>query len=67
MRTDRPKVSPSVRYTQKQAAAALHIDRHTLKRYTDRGLIGCSEKLTGGAKLYRGADILRLWRELYHS
>ena len=39
MITTRPEVEPAGLYTQKQAAKALRVERHTIKRYEANNLL----------------------------
>lgn len=64
MNHQRPNVSETGRYTIKQTAEELQIDRNTLYKYTHvTGEIQCSYRKIGGRlrKFYLGADIINFW------
>lgn len=58
-----PDVPDTGRYTITQAARILEIHRHTLRNYTEQGLIRCLYK-PSGRKYYTGKSIKRLWRTI---
>lgn len=62
---NKPIVSPDGLYNQKQAAEALHIDRHTIARYEDNGLIKFRVRKAGRAKITTGAEIIKCWNGLH--
>lgn len=53
------EVNPKGWYPIGQAAAALGIDRSTLRRKTKEGVIRCSFRRDTGRKVYRGAELIR--------
>lgn len=59
-----PDVVLSGRYNQAQAARALGVDRHTVRKYEKLGLISFRMKSTVSRKVTTGADIVRLWKKL---
>lgn len=65
MTTSKPKVDPDGLYTPTQAAKALGVCRHTLLRYADAGLIKYKVRKVSGRRIYKGADIIKCWREVY--
>lgn len=65
MITTRPEVTPDGRYNQKQAAEILKIDRHTLKRYAENGIIKFWIRKAGNAKVTTGAEIIKCWESCY--
>ena len=62
---DKPIVNPDGLYNQKQAAEALHIDRHTVARYEADGIIKFRIRKAGKAKVTTGADIIKCWQGMY--
>lgn len=59
-----PKVSPEGRYPIGEAALLLGIDRSTLRRYSDNGLIKTGIRNVGrGKRFFLGKEILRFWRQ----
>lgn len=65
MITTRPDVELDGLYTVSKAAAALHVDRHTIKRYASKGLITFRKRQANGRPVTTGRQILRCWRSLY--
>ena len=61
----RPDVELDGLYTVSKAAAALHVDRHTIKRYAEKGLITFRKRQANGRPVTTGRQILRCWRSLY--
>lgn len=62
---DRPIVNPDGLYNQRQAAEALHVDRHTVARYEANGLIRFKIRKAGKAKVTTGAEIIKCWSGMY--
>ena len=62
---DKPIVNPDGLYNQKQTAAALHIDRHTVARYEADGIIKFRIRKAGKAKVTTGAGIIKCWQGMY--
>lgn len=58
----KPEVDPIGLYNQKQTAAALHVCRHTLKRYIEAGAIKPRRRKAGRGVVFSGADIIKCWR-----
>lgn len=61
----KPDVEPDGLYNQRQAAEALHIDRHTIARYAADGLIKFKVRKAGKTKITTGAEIIKCWRSMY--
>lgn len=61
----RPDVEPSGLYNQRQAAEALHVDRHTIKRYADEGLIRFRVRRAGKGLVVSGSEIIKCWQSMY--
>lgn len=57
-----PDVNPKGLYTQKQAAEALHVSRHSIARYTRGGRIHFFTRGTGKQRVTTGEEIIRCWR-----
>ena len=55
----RPEVEIDGLYTQKQAAHALNVDRHTVARYARQGRLSFMPRC--GVRVTTGADIIRCW------
>ena len=62
---DKPIVNPDGLYNQRQAAQALHIDRHTVARYEAEGFIKFRVRKAGKAKVTTGAEIIKCWQGMY--
>lgn len=60
----KPDVHPDGLYNQKQAAEALHIDRHTVARYEAGGFIKFKIRRAGKTKVTTGKEILKCWGEM---
>lgn len=65
MITTKPLVEFSGLYTQKQAADALHVERHTIKRYEANNLLRFRVRKAGNQKVTSGADIIKCWQSMY--
>lgn len=65
MTTSRPDVQPEGLYNQTQAARALGIDRHTVKRYEDNGAISFRVRRCNGQKVTTGKQIINCWERMY--
>lgn len=65
MTNERPLVSPEGLYTQAQAARALKIDRHTVKKYTESGLMKFRVRKSDGRVVIKGAQIIAAWEQMY--
>ena len=65
MITTRPEVEPAGLYTQKQAAKALHVERHTVARYANDGLIKFRVRKAGKGLITTGAEIIKCWKSMY--
>lgn len=57
-----PMVNDTDRLNVTQAAAVLGINRSTLRRHSDEGLIKFSVNQRTGYRKYSGRDIKRYWR-----
>ncbi len=64
MTSEEPKVNGTGHYSIGETCEALCIDRSTLRRYTNNGLIRASYHRTG-KKFYSGDDIKRFWNSKY--
>ena len=62
---DNPIVNPDGLYNQRQAAEALHIDRHTVARYEADGSIKFRVRRAGKGKVTTGAEIIKCWQGMY--
>lgn len=65
MTNERPNVALDGRYSINEVTAMLGINRSTLRRYTDKGLIRCGRWRTNGRPFYTGKEIMRLWIASY--
>lgn len=65
MTSTKPEVIPNGLYNQKQAAAALGVDRHTVARYEANGLIAFRVRKAGRQKVTTGEEIVKCWQAMY--
>ena len=65
MITTRTEVDPAGLYTQKQAADALQVERHTIKRYEDNNIIRFRIRRAGNKKVTTGTEIIKCWQNMY--
>ena len=65
MITDKPAVNPEGLYSQKQAATALQVERHTVARYEANGLIKFRVRKAGRGKVTTGEEIIRYKKKMY--
>lgn len=61
----KPEVEPDGLYNQGQAAKALHVDRHTVARYANDGLIKFRVRKAGKGLITTGAEIIKCWKSMY--
>ena len=61
----KPEVEPDGLYNQWQAAKALHVDRHTVARYANEGLIKFRVRKSGKGLITTGAEIIKCWKSMY--
>lgn len=61
----RPAVDPERRYTQKEAAAILGVERHTIRRWELDGCIYFRVCKAGRTKFTTGQQIIRCWETCY--
>ena len=62
MTNERPNVALDGRYSINEVTEMLGINRSTLRRYTDKGLIKCGRWRTNGRPFYTGKAVLQLWQ-----
>lgn len=60
-----PKIPLGARYELRQTAALLGVDRSTILRWTNLGLMSCSIRRTNHRRVWTGAEIIRVWRANY--
>ena len=65
MVTVRPDVPLDARYNQKDAAAILGVERHTIMNYERSGCIRFQVRKAGGRKFTTGKEIIRCWTATY--
>jgi predicted site-specific integrase-resolvase len=65
MTNTEPDVKDLGRYTIGEAAKLLQIDRTTLLRHTNQGLIRCNVNKRNFRKSYSGSEIKRYWRNYW--
>lgn len=65
MYVTKPEVVPDGLYGMGQAAAALGINRSTLRKYANDGLIRMRVKKCNGRRYATGRQIVKLWEDMY--
>lgn len=65
MNVARPNVEPNALYNQRQAAEALGVERHTVRRYEDEGCIKFRMRKAGRQRVTTGAQIIKCWESMY--
>lgn len=65
MIVNKPDVNEHGMYSQKQAAQALKVDRHTVARYEADGAIKFSVRKAGKAKVVTGKEIIKCWQTVH--
>lgn len=65
MTTNRPICNPEGRYSQREAAELLGVERHTVRRWELNGYINFYVRKAGRAKFTTGRQILRCWEATY--
>lgn len=63
MVNEQPKVTPQARYNVSQTAALLGMHRNTITRKTEAGQLRCGYRKDTMARFYKGAEIIRFWRQ----
>jgi len=61
----KPDVDLDGIYNQTEAAKALHVERHTVRRYELDGLLKFRVRKAGRCKVTTGAEIIRCWKGMY--
>ena len=61
----KPTCDPDRRYSQREAAELLGVERHTIRRWELDGCIRFSVRKAGRAKFTTGQQILRCWEATY--
>lgn len=61
----KPEVEPNGLYGVSQAARALQVNRHTILRYAEAGLITLHTRKANGRRVVSGKDIIKCWRDVY--
>lgn len=61
----KPVCDPDRRYSQKETAEILGVERHTIKRWEDEGCIRFEVRRAGRAKFTTGRQIIKCWQSMY--
>ena len=59
--SNRPQVALDGKYPIGQASAILGIDRKTLRKYNESGLIKCGYRRESARKFFLGSELIRFW------
>lgn len=62
---EKPKVSPSGRYTLLQAAKALELSKSTIYRMIGGGKIKATHRQSDNKQVIAGTEILRVWQQTW--
>ena len=65
MISTRPICDPDRRYSQKETAQLLGVERHTIRRWEESGYIRFSILRAGRKKITTGRQILKCWEATY--
>lgn len=65
MKNNRPNVDPDGFYNQKEAAAALGVDRHTVRTYELNGDLTFFVRKASKRKVTTGAAIIKCWETVF--
>jgi len=67
MTSNRPAIIPEGRYSQREAAQLLGVNRHTLRNWEKNPAftLPAYRRKTGKGKFYKGRDLLRIWEDHY--
>lgn len=61
----KPVCEPDRRYSQREAAELLGVERHTVKRWEQDGCIRFIVRKAGRAKFTTGRQIVKCWEATY--
>ena len=61
----KPVCEPDRRYSQKEAAELLGVERHTVRRWEVEGWIRFQVRKAGRAKFTTGKQIIKCWEMTY--
>lgn len=61
----KPKVEPTGRYTIKQTAMHLEVDRRTIERYIEKGKLKAEYRKIDDKPFVTGLEIIRAWQATY--
>lgn len=65
MVSNKPACDPKARYSQREAADLLGVERHTVRRWEEGGYIRFQIRKAGGRKFTTGAQIVKCWEACY--
>lgn len=65
MTPSKPVCDPDRRYSQKEAAQILEVERHTIRRYELAGCIRFQIRKAGRQKFTTGQQIIKCWEAVY--
>ena len=65
MIASKPVCDPNGRYSQRQAAELLGVERHTVRRWELDGLIVFKIRKAGKGKYTTGKQIVKCWEDSY--
>ena len=65
MVSTKPTCNPDRRYSQKEAALILGVERHTIRRWEQDGAIRFDTHKAGRTKFTTGRQIVKCWEATY--
>lgn len=65
MTPTKPNCDPDRRYSQKEAAELLGVERHTIRRWENEGCIRFEVRRAGRVKFTTGRQIVKCWQSMY--
>jgi len=60
-----PNINPLGRYELRDAAKALQVNKSTINRWTNAGLLCCQLRKANGRRVWAGSELIRFWKANY--
>lgn len=57
-----PNVKPTDRFELREAAEVMEVDKSTILRWTNKGLLSCRIRRSNNRRFWTGAELVRFWR-----
>ena len=65
MVNNEPQIDSAAIFELRDAARIIGVNPSTITRWTVRGLLTCRIRKVNGRRVWRGSELLRVWRMLY--